>query len=334
MRGRLIVATAALGLVSASARAQTKALVVTGLGGEGKYHQLFMSLGDRLTTALRDKFFLPDSNIAWLGEDSTNTVSKSTLYRGRSTAENIRAQIDRMAGRVKPGDQVLIVLIGHGSGDGEETKFNIPGPDLTARDFKQLLDRFAAQRVAFLDLSTASGDAIATLSGPNRIIVTSTKSAYERNESQFARFFVDALDKPGVADVDKDGRVSLLEAYRYAAAETRRSYSNDERLMTEHAQLDDDGNGKGTDLPDGRGAGDGLMARRFFIDAGAVEARLAASDPQLAKLYADKFAAEDKIDALKQRKTSMAEDAYYTELESLLVALARTARDIRRMEGR
>ena len=104
--------------------------------------------------------------------------------------------------------------------------------------------------------------------------------------------------------------------------------------MTEHAQLDDDGNGKGTDLPDGRGAGDGLMARRFFIDAGAVEARLTASDPQLAKLYADKFAAEDKIDALKQRKGSMAEDAYYTELESMLVVLARTARDIRRMEGR
>jgi len=333
-RRRLIVASVVLALASTAARAQTKALVVTGLGGENKYHQLFMSLGDRLTKALHEKFFLPDSNIAWLGEDSTSARPGSTFYRGRSTAENIHAEIDRMVARAKPGDQILIVLIGHGSGDREDTKFNIPGPDLTARDFKVILDRFAAQRVAFLDLTTASGDAVAVLSGPNRIIVTSTKSAYERNESQFARFFVDALDKPGAADVDKDGRVSLLEAYRYAAAETRRSYSNDERLMTEHAQLDDDGDGKGTDLPDGRGGGDGLMSRRFFIDAGAVEARLAASDPQLAKLYADKFAAEDKIDALKQRKASMTEEAYYTEIESLLVSLARTARDIRRMEGR
>lgn len=331
---RLIVAGVALVLSSVSARAQTQALVVTGLGAEDKYHQLFMSLGDRLTTALHGRFALPDSNIVWLGEDSANTISKSTLYRGRSTAENIRAEIDRMVARSKPGDQILIVLIGHGSGDGEDTKFNIPGPDLTARDFRAILDHFAAQRVAFLDLTTASGDAIAVLSGPNRIVITSTKSAYERNESQFARFFVDALDKPGAADVDKDGRVSLLEAYRYAATETRRSYSNDERLMTEHAQLDDDGDGKGTNLPDGRGAGDGLMSRRFFIDAGAVEARLAASDPRLAKLYADKFAVEDRIDALKQRKASMAEDAYYAELEPLLLALARTARDIRRMEGR
>jgi hypothetical protein len=333
-RRRLIVACVVLAVASTLARAQTSALVVTGLGGEDKYHQQFMSLGDRLTAALHGKFFLPDSNIVWLGEDSTNTTSMSRLYRGRSTAVNIRGQIDRMAARAKPGDQILIVLIGHGSGDGEDTKFNIPGPDLTARDFKGILDRFVAQRVAFLDLTTASGDVIPILSGPNRIIITSTKSAYERNESQFARFFVDALDKPGVADVDKDGRVSLLEAYRYAAAETRRSYSNDERLMTEHAQLDDDGDGKGTDLPDGRAAGDGLMARRFFIDAGAVEARRAASDPELGKLYADKFAVEDKIDALKQRKSSMAEDAYYAELEPLLVSLARTARDIRRMEGR
>jgi hypothetical protein len=331
IRRRFVVASAALLLTAVSVQAQTRALVVTGLGGEEQYHEQFMSLGDRLTAALHDRFSIPDSNIAWLGEDST---AKSTRYRGRSTAPNINREIDRMVARVRPGDQVVIVLIGHGNGEGEDTKFNIPGPDLSAHDFKLILDRFLAQRVAFLDLTTASGDAIGVLSGPNRIVVKATKSSFERNESQFARFFVEALDKPDVADVDKDGRVSLLEAYRYAVTETRRTYQNDERLITEHAQLDDDGNGKGTDLPDGRGPGDGLLARRFFLDAGAVEARLAASDPQLAKLYADKFATEDQIDALKQRKASMTEDAYYAELEPLLVSLAKTARDIRRMEGR
>ena len=290
-----------------------------------------MSLGDRLSAALHDKFFLPDSNIVWLGEDST---AKSPRYAGRSTAVNINHQIDRLAARVKPGDQVLIVLIGHGSGDGPDTKFNIPGPDLSAADFAKILNRFMAQHVAFLDLTSASGDALPIVSGPNRIVITATKSAYERNESQFARFFVDALDKPTGADVDKDGRVSLLEAYRYAVTETRRSYSNDERLITEHAQLDDNGDGKGTDLPDGRGAGDGLVSRRFFLDAGALEARLSASDPKLAKLYTDRFAVEDQIDALKQRKASMAEDSYYAELETLMLTLARTQREIRRMEGR
>jgi hypothetical protein len=43
---------------------------------------------------------------------------------------------------------------------------------------------------------------------------------------------------------------------------------------------------------------------------------------------------EDSIDALKVRKAKMSVEAYYSELETLLVGLARLSRDIRRMEGR
>lgn len=323
---------AALGMtMTASAVAQTRALVVTGLGAEPKYQQQFRSLGERLTTALAAKYGIPEANIAWLSEDST---SRAKAHRGRSTSANILRELDRIGAASRPNEQLLVVLIGHGSGAGDESKFNIPGPDVTVRDLNTALSRFAAQRVAILNLTTASGDALPILSFPNRIVVTATKSAYERNESQFARFFVEAIDKDGAADVDKDGRVSLLEAYRYAVTETRRSYETDERLLTEHAQLDDDGNGKGSDLPDGRSAGDGLLSRRFFIDAGAAGGRAASTDPRVNKLYTDKFEVEDRIDALKQRKASMKEGAYYAELETLLVSLARLARDIRQAEGR
>ena len=322
---------AALGMtMTSSAVAQTRALIVTGLGAEPKYQQQFRSLGARLSVALSSRYVIPDANIAWLGEDST---SNNKFYKGRSTSQNILREIDRIGAATKPNEQVLIILIGHGSGQQEESKFNIPGPDMTVKEMNTALSRFAAQRVAFLNLTTASGDALPIMSLPNRIVITATKSAYERNESQFARFFVEALDKDGAADVDKDGRVSLLEAYRYAAQETKKSYENDERLLTEHAQLDDDGNGKGSDLPDGRSAGDGLLSRRFFLDAGGAS-RQASADPRINKLYADKFEVEDKIDALKQRKASMKEDAYYTELEALLVSLARLSREIRQLEGR
>jgi hypothetical protein len=324
--------TAAMPLLApVRAGAQTHALIVTGLGAEPKYQQQFMSLGQRLTTALVTRYGIPEANVAWLGEDST---SKVKAYHGRSTSVSIMKEIDHLATTAKPNEQILIVLIGHGSGQGEETKFNIPGPDITAKDLNAALSRFTGQRVAMLDLTTASGDALPILSFPNRIVVTATKSAFERNESQFARFFVEAIDKEGAADVDKDGRVSLLEAYRYAVTETRRSYEADERLITEHSQLDDDGNGKGSDLPDGRSAGDGLLSRRFFIDGGSAAGRQASNDPRLNKLYSDKFAIEDRIDALKQRKASMKEDDYYAELEPLLVSLARLAREIRQVEGR
>jgi hypothetical protein len=169
------------------------------------------------------------------------------------------------------------------------------------------------------------------LSAPNRVIITATKSAFERNESLFARFFVDALTQD-VADTDKDGRISLLEAFRYAIIETKRVYDNDSRLQTEHAQLDDMGAKSGVDTPDGR-SGEGVLARRFFLD-GAFVARAGANDPQLASLYQDKFALEDQIDALRTKKTSMTSDAYDDALEDLLVRLARKAKSIREIEGR
>jgi hypothetical protein len=168
------------------------------------------------------------------------------------------------------------------------------------------------------------------ISGPNRVVITATKSGFERNESQFARFFVDALSKDG-ADVDKDGRVSLLEAFRYATVETKRVYENDTKLQTEHAQFDDMGMKLGVADPDGREK-QGLLARRFFLDGGI--SRVGASDPQLAALYKDKFALEDQIDALRTKKPTMTADAYDDTLEGLLVNLARKAQAIRAIEGR
>jgi hypothetical protein len=244
---------------------------------------------------------------------------------------NIERAMTQMVGRVGAGDQVAIVLIGHGSGEGAETKISIPGPDLSARDFAQLLGRFTTQKIAFINMTSASGDMLPLLSAPNRVIITATKSSFERNESHFAQFFVDALTKD-VADTDKDGRVSLLEAFRYAVVETKRIYENDTRLQTEHAQIDDMGAKSGVTDPDGR-TGQGVLARRFFLD-GAFATRAGANDPQLTALYKDKFALEDQIDSLRTRKTAMTADAYDDALENLLVQLARKAKSIREIEGR
>ena len=130
--------------------------------------------------------------------------------------------MSQLASRAGAGDQIVLVLIGHGSGDGPESKISIPGPDLSASDFAQMLAKFKTQKVAFIDMTSASGDMLPVVSAPNRVVITATKSSFERNESHFAQFFVDALTKD-VADVDKDGRVSLLEAFRYAVAETKRA---------------------------------------------------------------------------------------------------------------
>ena len=308
--------------------AQSHMLIVSGLGGAPQYVAEFKRLGTGLATAAREKYGIPDSEVVYLAEDG-----KGTGVKGRSTRDEIERALGAFRTRAGANDQLVVVLIGHGSGDGGESKVSLPGPDMTASEFAKLLSGWSSQKVAFVNLTSGSGDFLPIVSGANRVVITATKSSFERNESVFATHFVAALTADG-ADTDKDGRVSLLEAYRYAAAETKRHYEQESTLQTEHAQLDDDGDGKGTAEPTAR-QGDGLLAQRFFLAGAAGLAQAgAAGDARLAALYRDKTDLEERIDAVKRKKGTMAENAYYDALEELLVQLARRSVEIRRLEGR
>jgi len=309
---RFLTALMVLSIAARASAAQTQLIIVSGLGGDPKYTQAFAELSTSLAQAARDRGGLADSAITWLG-DAGPATPKTRWYRGPSRKENIEQTLTRLALRRDTVEQIVVVLIGHGSGEGAETRISLPGADLTAADFARLLMPFGKRPVAFVNLTSASGDMLPVLSAPGRVVVTATKSAFERNESQFGRFFVDAFAKDG-ADADKDGRVSLLEAFRYADAETKRFYENQGRLATEHAQLSDDSQ----------------LARRFYLASST--GATAAGDARLAALYADRFALDEKIQALKQRKAGMAADAYENALEQLLLSLARKAREIRQLE--
>jgi hypothetical protein len=297
-------------LVAHVAQAQTQLLIVSGIGGDPKYTQAFGELSTALATAAHERASVADSSIVWLGEVA---ALKSRWYRGASTRENVERAITRLADRKDADEQIVLVLIGHGSGDGAETRISLPGPDMTAADFARALSRFGSRRVAFINLTSASGDMLPVVSAPTRVVMTATKSAFERNESQFARFFVDALARDG-ADTDKDSRVSLLEAFTYAESETKRFYESEGRLATEHAQIADEGQ----------------LARRFFL-VGASAGGPAAGG-RLTTLYAERSALDDQIQSLKKRKAQMPASAYDEALEALLLTLARKAREIRQLE--
>jgi len=334
VRGALSVAVAIVALcaprTTLSAQ-RTHLLIVSGLGGEPQYTEQFRAWGLALADVARKRYAMPDSEVVYLAEEGTKDVRIS----GASTKVNVEAAFARFAKRAAPGDEVVIVLIGHGSGSAEDSKISLPGPDMSARDFARDLAAFGTQQVGFVDLTSASGDMLPVLSGPNRVIITATKSSFERNESVFVKYFVAALTGDG-ADVDKDGRVSLLEAYRYAVTETKRYYDDQGRLQTEHAQLDDDGDKKGTAEPDMRVAAgaDGALARRIFLGGGVYASMAGANDPRLAALYKERFALEGRIEELKKRKTTLSADAYDDALENLLVELAMKSKAIRAMEGR
>jgi len=326
---RTILALAAL-LVPAPLLGQTVLVVITGIGGEPRYADRFHTWAATLMDAATDRYGLPDSNVVYLAADPERDPLRATA---RATKENIQATLGRLAATTPADDMLFIVVIGHGSYRNGISKINLPGPDMTATEFAVVLDAFGDRPIVFANLSSASGEFIKALAAPNRTIITATKSGMERNQSVFGQFFVAAF-VGDEADADNDQRLSVLEVFSYARSEVSRAYDEDQKLLSEHAVLDDNGDGTGSAEP-GPDAEDGLLAATLFL-TGATRttvAGAASDDPGLARLYAEKGGLEQAIAELRRRKASLAKDEYEDQLEELLVSLALTNRAIRDREG-
>ncbi len=330
VRPRIALAACLLLAAPAAALGQsTHLIVVSGLSGEPRYAAAFHEWATMLIEAAQARWGLPSANIVYLAEKVERDPARIS---GRATREAVESSFKTVAAKSAADDAVFIVLIGHGASRDGIASFNLPGPDLSAEDFARSLEAFATQRLVFVNTASASGEFIKALSGPNRTIITATKSGFERNETLFANYFVEAFAADG-ADVDKDQRVSALEAFNYARREVARVYETDGRLLTEHALLDDNGDGEGSLEPDATSA-DGALARRTFLAAPAGELIEAiAADPELAALYAEKSKLEERVITLRQMKDGMDPEVYERELEALLVELALKTRAIREREG-
>jgi hypothetical protein len=319
---RAVAAVAVLVLaVCAPAFAQgSQVLVIVGLGGDHENADRFHQWASVIVDAARDRYGVPPGSVVYLGEDPARDPARIS---GRSTRDAIDAAVTRLAAAARPGDRVFIVLIGHGASATGEARFNLPGPDLAAADFARLAGRFGAQQVVFVNTASASGGFIPALSGKDRTVITATRTDGERNQTRFGEFFAEALST-GDADLDKDGRVSMLEAFTWARRRVAESYERDGQLLTEHAVLDDNGDGKGTDEPGQPGA-DGAVARTLFLSAGTSPSVPGAdADPEIRALAEKRQSLEDRISSLKASKDKTDPAAYARELEALLIDLART----------
>jgi hypothetical protein len=304
----LTVAAIALGALHATPAMaqQTHLLVVQGLSGEPQYKKQFDSTTALVRNAALRRWNVADSNITILAE-TANPAARIE----RASKESVAAAFLGLSQRVRAGDVVLVVLLGHGSGEGPTSKVNLPGVDPTAADFASWIAPLTKQTVVFVNASSGSGDFVPVLKGPGRIVVTATKSAMERNESIFSTHFATGLASDA-SDSDKDGRVSVMEAFRYAKREVARVYESTNRMQTEHAQVSDST----------------LAARVAFGGAQS------SNDPRIAALVAERQALEADVTALRGRKASMSADAYDKELERLLLAIAEKTKAIRAAGGK
>lgn len=316
---RLLTAALLLFGGAASAAAQESyLLVITGVAGDEKHAKQFHAWATTLVDVAKTKDGVPDANIVYLAEKPDVDAAR---VRGRSTGENVRKAVADLAAKAHPGDQVVIVLIGHGSFDGTTAAFSMPGPDLTAADWASLLKKLSAQKVAFINTTSSSGAFLPAVAAPGRTVVTATKTGGERNEAMFGEFFVEAFGD-SAADADRNGHVSVIEAFNYANNKIVKAYQQGGLLRTEHATLDD--------------GGDGKLAATQYLTARPADGGLKVdvSDPAMHALVAEREAIQKDIDALKEKKGTLDPARYDREMEPLLTALALKTKAIRDREAK
>jgi len=293
------------------------ALIINGAGGEPEYAKQFEQWTTELSTVLSEQYGFDSKQIKVLTEKPAGPTG------ARSTAEEVKRTFATLKTQLDANNILFVFLIGHGSFDGKESKFNLVGPDLSATEYNTLLTALPTRRVVVFNMSSASGEFIKSLAAKGRIVITATRNGQETNATRFTGFFIAALNAND-ADTDQDGHTSVLEAFIYANRLTGDFYKRAGRLASEHAQFDDNGDGVGREKVE---AGEGLLARATYLDSLSVDD--AAASVATGKLIKERARLEGEIEQLIARKTSMAEAEYEANLERLFVELAKVNRSIK-----
>ena len=288
---------------------ERRVMIIAGAGGEEEYTELFAEWAGELAGAF-------GGNAA----EMVHITNKPEDTGARKTVEStLKKWVE------KPDGEIWILLVGHGTFDGKAAKFNLVGNDASDADFKHWLKPHRGPLV-FINTSSCSAPFIRSLSGPNRVVATATKSGYEQNFCRFGGYMAAALGQAG-ADLDKDGAVSVLEAFLIASRQAGEFYRENDRLVTENALLDDNGDGMGTPADwfrgvrtqkkaKGKSSADGKLSRLVFPVIPPAEKDIPAP------LRKKRLTTEAEIETLRSLKKTLEAEIYYRDIEKLFLELA------------
>lgn len=297
-----------MSLLPAFAQAELYITVVQGLGGMPQYQQEFATQRELVTAA---SVTMADDDKVFIFNDT------------EATREKLLAHFTTLNATMTNADRAAIYLIGHGSFDGQEYKFNIAGPDLTASDFKEVLATLPGQNHFLVNTSSTSGAMVEAILGektsdtavanpeassPDYILVAATRNGNERNATHFGRFFAEALTNVD-ADLNKNNNISIQEAFDFADRNVTAYFENEGKLATEHPQL--------------RGEG----AAQFSL-ARVNEVVFETDDPLLTELLQKRADLDARIEELQLRRSQMSNADYLAQLQAFVLQSAELAEQI------
>lgn len=293
------------------------AIVVSGASGGAAYAEQLAGWRQAIQAALTSRFgFVPAQIVQLVDETARESGTPAT-------AENVRKVFTTLRGQVGKDDLVLIVLLGHGTFDGQQAKFNLVGPDLTANDWAVLLGGLPGRQV-IVNTTEASAPFLEALAARGRIVITATETAAQRYATVFPEYFVKALGDVQ-SDLDKNGRTSIWELFASSSGAVARHYTERAQLTTERAMLSDTGDKAGVQATVTAGPV-GTAARSFYLDR---DVAAESADPAVRALIDRRRALETEAEAHIQKKPGADPAAWAAEFERLMIELSRVSREIR-----
>lgn len=313
-----ILLLAAIVLTSpAPAAAETRwAVVISGASGGEKYAEQMRGWREGLRSAMVDRYGFKAEHVRLLVDESASTGEKGS-------ADNVRKVFTEIKKAGTKDDFVLVILLGHGTYDGDAAKFNLVGPDLTAKDWTDMLAGMPG-RLALVNTTEASFPFLESLTAKGRVVITATDSAAQKYATVFPEYFVKAI-REASTDLDKNGRTSLFEVFAAASAAVKQHYEQNGQLATERAVLDDNGDGKGREAT--AEGPDGGVARMSYLDA---ESAAESASPEIAALAKRRRTLEMQAEEHKQLKGVMPDGEWNATFEKLMLELAQVSAEIRK----
>jgi len=292
------------------------AVIISGASGGEKYAEQMTTWRNDLRAALVDRYqFKPEFVKMFVDETATSG--------DKGSAENVKKFFAEMKKTSAKDDFVFIVLIGHGTYDGNVAKFNLIGPDMTAKDWTDLIAGIQG-RVALVNTTEASFPFLESLTAKGRVVITATDSPAQKYATVFPEYFVKAM-KEASTDLDKNGRTSIFEVFTAASAAVKQHYEQRGQLTTERALLDDNGDGKGREAT--AEGPDGGIARIAYLDSEVVNT---SANPELAELIRRRRGLEQQAEEHKELRGVMPEAEWQKTFEKLMLELAQVSAEIRK----
>jgi NAD(P)-dependent dehydrogenase (short-subunit alcohol dehydrogenase family) len=269
-------------IISPAQAAETRALIVAGLGGQDDYQVEFQRHAKRLSDRLSE-----------VGDDVT------LLSADTADQATVQTTLDNLIRRTNSADTLVFIFLGHGTFNGEAFKFNVKGPDFTATQLAAWLEPAVAEHQLVVVTGASSGAVQQVLEQDGRTVISGTRSGEQRNATVFGRFFSAALEDEA-ADVDKDQRITALEAFQFAESGIDDYYSRNNEMTTEN--------------PIASGP-DPVMVLAHLETQPTFA-------PGQSHLLTERETLELDIAGLRARKSDYSQEDYYAELQRLLLELA------------